>query len=66
MTNYAWKKDYDSYIDALRYHPTKPPMVEVKQRSKDPSSPIKDHFVEGQLSIRSHRARNGLAMLNNY
>ena len=68
MTNYGFKKDYDSYIENLRGYHNNAPMKEIQKSSNNQqrASPKKDHFVEGQLSIRSPKVRNGLAMLNSY
>ena len=56
-------------MKSLRGYPTS---VQGEQRSlcaaaKKATSPQRrDHFVEGQVSVRSPKARNGLNMLKTY
>ena len=70
MNNYAYKQDYDHYVENLRgYHSnnrTNMRDVYLKSNKQGRSSPQKDFFIEGQMSIRSPKVRNGLAMLNSY
>lgn len=70
MNNYAYKQDYDSYVENLRgYHTnTQKNMHEVYKRStkQNRTSPKKDFFVEGQMGIRSPKVRNGLAVLKDF
>lgn len=70
MNNYAYKQDYDNYVENLRgyYSNASTNMRDIQLRStKQPAqSPKRDHFVEGQISIRSPKVRNGLAVLKSY
>ena len=70
MNNYAYKQDYDHYVENLRgYHSnnrTNMRDVYMKSNKQGRSSPQKDFFVEGQMSIRSPKVRNGLAVLKDF
>ena len=70
MNNYAYKQDYDNYVENLRgyYSNASTNMRDIQLRSnKQPrQSPKRDHFVEGQISIRSPKVRNGLAVLKDF
>lgn len=65
-SNYTWQSDQDAYVNSLRGYPT---TVQSEQRAvytKSKRSPERDHFVEGQCSLRSPKARNDLRMLKAY
>ena len=60
--------NYNSYVDNLRgYDDTSAQLVQndliLQSVRKDRNSPRRDHFTEGQVSIRSISVRNGLAVL---
>ena len=62
--NYAYQNDRDAYVNSLRGYPMQGNQQRAIQADKRKGlSPQRDHFIEGQISIRSPKARNGLNML---
>ena len=66
MCNYSFANDRDAYVHSLRAYPTSiaGAQRQINADKKKGLSPRRDHFVEGQISIRSPKARNGLNMLH--
>ena len=69
MSNYSYMNDNQAYVASLRDYPSS---IQKQQRDvyvnnlKSTSPRPKDHFVSGQLSIRSPKAANELKMLKNF
>ena len=62
-SNYTFQNDRDAYVKSLRSYAPNQGQHGLVQSSRKQCSPRRDHFVEGQISIRSPKARNGLNML---
>ena len=64
-------RNYNGYVENLRSytHDTNPQIVQnaiKKGRNNHLANKSKDHFVEGQLSIRQPKVRNCLADLQDF
>jgi hypothetical protein len=62
-SNYTWMNDQEAYVKSLRGYPESIQMQQRAVYTNSKKSPNKDHFVEGQCSLRSPKARNDLRML---
>ena len=64
-SNFAKKNDRDAYVESLRGYslPVQDQQRAIYANQRKGSSPKRDHFIEGQISIRSPQARNSLNML---
>ena len=67
-SNYAYMNDRDAYVNSLRSYTTQVGQEQkvLQANATKTGSPRRDFFVEGQISIRSPKARNGLNMLKTY
>ena len=66
MSNYTYMNDRDAYVASLRGYTTNVTQEQKILQNNAKKGAIhtgKDHFVNGQISIRSPKARNGLNML---
>ena len=63
--HYSAKNDRDCFVESLRGYAGHSIGAhrQISKEKRMGQSPQKDHFVEGQISIRSPKARNGLNML---
>ena len=67
-SNYTLANDRDAYVNSLRSYPTG---ARAEQRmlhanARRGVSPKRDHFVEGQMSVRCEKDRKSLNMLKTY
>ena len=65
-SNYSYANDRDAYVNSLRGYATSVQQEQKILQANARKGAIhtgKDHFVAGQISIRSPKDRNGLNML---
>lgn len=66
VSNYRYVDDQKAYIKNLRNYETNHCITSADVGRSLKGNPRKDYFVEGQISIRSPKVRNGVHALANY
>ena len=51
--NYTWQRDSEAYVNSLRGYPTTVQQQQREVYTNARKSPVRDHFVEGQIGVRS-------------
>jgi hypothetical protein len=70
MSNYRYTNDRQAYVKSLRTYDSslQSTQYNIGKRSmkQNKGGKGKDYFIEGQISIRSPKIRNGIQILQNY